>query len=221
MLNDGFRHAGRVCRQVSRNCDRKGPISRGTSSRRRSTCRSSLAHARSVYWLEASLLPALSQVTDLLLAGGVTPTNWRPLVSYGAYDQPHYVVDVTPFLPILLSNTSSTPHNITLRVKGQGLDGASFNSNWFVSGSVHVSLGSGPTSGKIVKYDAQPLQLQTTGGVHAGDQNVWTKVVASRSIRIESILKTGNGLSKRVVFAQKLDYSNDAKYEDEGWVQVS
>lgn len=118
---------------------------------------------------------------------------------------------------MLLSN--STSHNITVRVQGQGLTAPSINSNWFVSGSVHVSLGSGRTTGKLVKYDVGALNLKTTGGASSGNETVWTKVTASRKIHVESSLTTG-GRTRRVVFSQDLSYSNDARYADEGWVQV-
>ncbi|KZV91488.1 hypothetical protein EXIGLDRAFT_615646 [Exidia glandulosa HHB12029] len=156
----------------------------------------------------------------VIYTGGVTPSNWRPLTAFGTYDQPHYVVDITPFLPSLLSPVTGATHNITLRVQGQGISAPSINSNWFVSGSVHVTLGTGTarTTGKLVKYDVGPLDLKTTGSASAGNETVLTKVTASRKVHIESLLTVG-GRSRRVVFQQDLAYVNTAKYVDEGWVQ--
>ncbi|CAE6344582.1 unnamed protein product [Rhizoctonia solani] len=92
----------------------------------------------------------------VIYTGGITPTNWRPLTSYGAYNQPTYFVDITPFLPAL---TDSVPHNITLSVLGQGLSPPhSINSNWFVSGNVRLTLGTSQarTTGKITSYTVDP-----------------------------------------------------------------
>ncbi|KAF5377299.1 hypothetical protein D9615_006388 [Tricholomella constricta] len=50
----------------------------------------------------------------VIYTGGITPSNWRPLTSYGAYDAPTYWIDITPFLPTLLAR--NVAHTITLRV---------------------------------------------------------------------------------------------------------
>ncbi|KAH7094206.1 peptide N-acetyl-beta-D-glucosaminyl asparaginase amidase A-domain-containing protein [Auriculariales sp. MPI-PUGE-AT-0066] len=172
---------------------------------------------REVQVIVDGLLAGVVWPMPVVYTGGVTPSNWRPLTSYGAYDQPHYLVDITPFLPVLLAN-SSTSHNVTLRVQGQGLEAPSFNSNWYISGSVHVRLGSGTTTGTMTKYDVGELHIDTTGGASDGNGTVWTKVTASRKISVESTLKIGN-TTRKAVFSQNLSYSNDAKYEDEGWLQ--
>lgn len=103
----------------------------------------------------------------VIYTGGITPSNWRPLTSYGAYDQPTYWVDITPFIPVLLDK--NTNHTVTLRVVGQGTTAPSFNSNWFVSGSIHVRTGSTKTTGKITSYSAPKLRISTVGGSSAGN----------------------------------------------------
>ncbi|KAJ7356751.1 peptide N-acetyl-beta-D-glucosaminyl asparaginase amidase A-domain-containing protein [Mycena albidolilacea] len=152
----------------------------------------------------------------VIYTGGITPSNWRPLTSYGAYDQPTYWVDVTPFIPILLDE--QTTHTVTLRVVGQGLTAPSFNSDWFVSGSIHVRTGTSKTTGKITSYNAPALKISTTGGSTPGNTTVWTKVVAHRELDIESELLTSEG-KKTVSFSQSLDYVNTAQYADAGWIQ--
>ncbi|TFK40918.1 peptide N-acetyl-beta-D-glucosaminyl asparaginase amidase A-domain-containing protein [Crucibulum laeve] len=149
----------------------------------------------------------------VIYTGGITPSNWRPLASYGAYDAPTYWIDITPFLPILLSNTS---HSITLRVQGQGTH-PTFNSNWFISGSIHARLGSGKTTGAMLTYDVPALDIQTMGGSKA-NSTVWTSVKAKRHITIKSDLSTSEG-KKTVIFNQNLEYVNNASYANDGWVQ--
>ncbi|KAF7340114.1 Peptide-n4-(N-acetyl-beta-glucosaminyl)asparagine amidase a [Mycena venus] len=116
---------------------------------------------------------------------------------YGAYDQPTYWVDITPFIPILLDE--ETQHAVTLRAVGQGIDAPSFNFDWFVSGSIHVRMGTSKTTVQ-------------------GNATVWTKVVAHRELRVESELFTSQG-KRTVSFAQSLDYTNTAQYADAGWIQ--
>lgn len=154
----------------------------------------------------------------VIYTGGITPSNWRPLTSYGAYDAPTYWIDVTPFLPILLDESVS--HNITLQVRGQGADGASINSNWFVSGSVHGRVGTGPTTGRMSVYEVEDAaEFEVTGGASADNATLWTKVVGGRHLKIESELQTAEG-TKTVSFVQDLGYRNDGTYADEGWLQV-
>lgn len=170
----------------------------------------------------------------MIYTGGITPSkyafhllngfkpnavrSWRPLTSYGAYDQPTYWVDITPFIPILLDE--QTTHTVTLRVVGQGLTAPSFNSDWFVSGSIHVRTGTSKTTGKIISYNAPALKISTTGGSTPGNTTVWTKVVAHRELDIKSELLTSEG-KRTVSFSQSLDYVNTAQYADAGWIQVS
>jgi len=153
----------------------------------------------------------------VIYTGGITPSNWRPLTSYGAYDAPTYWVDVTPFIPILLSDSEAS-HNITLKAVGQG-SSPTFNSNWFLSGSVHVRTGGSKTTGRITVYDVSEPKIETTGGASPGNVTVWTRVTANRSLNIESELNTAEGV-KKVKFSQTLSYINEASYADEGWIQV-
>lgn len=154
----------------------------------------------------------------VIYTGGITPTNWRPLTAYGAYDQPTYFIDATPFLPVLADGKA---HNVTLRVQGQGAVPPSINSNWFVSGAMHLRLGKQAVSGKMTKYEVTPSAGIVTrfGAYGPGKETVWATVVANRSIVIESELYGDEG-KKVVRFEQKLSYSNVQKYADEGWVQV-
>lgn len=152
----------------------------------------------------------------VIYTGGITPSNWRPLASYGAYDAPSYWIDITPFLPVLLSGKAS--HSITLRVAGQGT-GPTINSNWFVSGSVHIRRGISTTTGSVTNYHVPDLHAETVGGASAMNETVWTKVNVSRALIIESTLLTSEG-KKTVKFSQSLSFINEANYDDGGWVQV-
>ncbi|PBK70321.1 hypothetical protein ARMSODRAFT_911824 [Armillaria solidipes] len=150
----------------------------------------------------------------VIYAGGITPSNWRPLTSYGAYDAPSYWIDITPALPIFLDGGE---HNVSIGVMGQGTN-PSINSNWFVSGSVHVRTGSSKTTGTIKVYEVPDLDIQTLGGASEGNETVWTRVAAHRELQIQSEIHTSEG-TKTVTFTQSLNYINDGAYIDEGWIQ--
>ncbi|KAI0793389.1 peptide N-acetyl-beta-D-glucosaminyl asparaginase amidase A-domain-containing protein [Abortiporus biennis] len=150
----------------------------------------------------------------VIYSGGITPTNWRPLTAYGTYNQPTYYLDVTSFLPTL---ANGLVHSIVLRLLGQGTN-PSINSNWFVSGSLHLQLGSSPVSGSRRVYDVGPLKVQTTGQVTPGNVTVSTNIMASRHIVVESEIYDDRGL-QIIRFEQNLHYRNDQNYTDSGWVQ--
>ncbi|KAL1755194.1 peptide N-acetyl-beta-D-glucosaminyl asparaginase amidase A-domain-containing protein [Schizophyllum commune] len=177
---------------------------------------------REVQVLVDGTLAAIVWPHPVIYTGGVTPSLWRPLTSYGAYDAPTYWIDLTPVLPMLLDDSTATAngtHNITLAVVGQGKDGPSINSNWFVSGGLHLRVGGEPTSGRITKYEApEEAEITTTGGASEGNATVWTEVASTRSLLIEAELATSEG-NKTVRFEQKSSYSNSQLYADEGWLQ--
>lgn len=154
----------------------------------------------------------------MIFTGGIVPTAWRPVTSYGAIDLPTYFLDLTPFVPVL---TDGQPHNISLDVVSAESDHA-INQNWFVSGSLQVVTDpSGKaTTGKITQYQADDFAVgKTTGSVGAnGDVNV--TVAATRKIHIESEITSGSGKTTHVVWDQSLKYSNTQNYLDNTTIQV-
>ncbi|KAI0748346.1 peptide N-acetyl-beta-D-glucosaminyl asparaginase amidase A-domain-containing protein [Daedaleopsis nitida] len=154
----------------------------------------------------------------VIFTGGIVPTAWRPITSYGAIDLPTYFIDLTPFVPVL---TDGQPHNISLDVVSAE-DDHTINQNWFVSGSLQVVTDpSGkPTTGKITRYDAPPFaQTSVTGSVgDNGDVNI--TVAATRAIHIESEITSGSGKTTHVVWEQNLQYTNTQNYLDNAFVQI-
>lgn len=153
----------------------------------------------------------------VIFTGGIIPSSWQPITSYGALDLPTYFIDLTPFVPVL---ADGQPHNISIDVVSAETDHA-INDNWYVSGNLQVVTdpSSKPTTGKITVYDVQPYaQTSTTGSVGAnGDVNV--TVSATRSIHIESEIVSGSGQYTYVTWMQNLEYSNTQYYLDDTYVQ--
>ncbi|KAJ3779303.1 peptide N-acetyl-beta-D-glucosaminyl asparaginase amidase A-domain-containing protein [Lentinula raphanica] len=145
----------------------------------------------------------------VVFTGGILPTAWRPITSYGALDLPTYVLDVTPFLPLL---TDGGAHNFTLDVISAETNGA-INQNWFVSGLLQVVTSSTgtPTTGNMTVYEATEFPVSTATASVTSNGDVTITVTASRTIHIESDVCSGEACTT-VVFDQSLDYSNVQTY---------
>ncbi|PCH37957.1 hypothetical protein WOLCODRAFT_148915 [Wolfiporia cocos MD-104 SS10] len=154
----------------------------------------------------------------VIFTGGIIPSAWQPITSYGALDLPTYFVDLTPFVPIL---TDGQSHNISIDVVSAETDHA-INSDWYVSGSLQVVTDSSSerTTGSITVYDVQPYATTTTtGSVAADGSSVNVTVTAHRSVHIESTIRSGSGATTYVVWDQNLEYSNTQYYLDDFNVQ--
>lgn len=141
----------------------------------------------------------------VIFTGGIVPTAWRPITSYGAIDLPTYHLDLTPFIPIL---TDGEPHNITLDVASAEPD-HQINQNWFLSGLLQVKLDSStiPTTGKIKRYEASDFASSSVSSSKVGvDVNITLR--ASHTVHIETEIIAGSGARTEVVFSQNLEYEN-------------
>ncbi|KAG0707751.1 peptide N-acetyl-beta-D-glucosaminyl asparaginase amidase A-domain-containing protein [Suillus ampliporus] len=152
----------------------------------------------------------------VIFTGGINPSVWRPITSYGAIDLPTYFIDLTPFAPVF---ADGLPHNVTLDVASAEAN-HTLNQNWYVSGLMQVVTDpSGkPTTGKITTYDVQPYAItETTASIGGTDVNITVK--AQRSLKIESTIVSGSGTTNNVVFQQNLDYANTQYYLDNTYTQ--
>ncbi|KAA1471171.1 hypothetical protein DENSPDRAFT_96775 [Dentipellis sp. KUC8613] len=154
----------------------------------------------------------------VIFTGGIVPTAWRPITSYGAIDLPTYFLDLTPFIPVL---TDGSPHNITLDVASAESD-HTINQNWFVSGLLQVQVDSSnkPTTGNITVHEVSDFANSTTTGSVGDNGDVNVTVAATRSIRIESDIVAGSGKRTHVVFTQELQYVNLQNYLDNTFIQL-
>ncbi|KAL4265299.1 Peptide-N4-(N-acetyl-beta-glucosaminyl)asparagine amidase A [Pleurotus pulmonarius] len=145
-----------------------------------------------------------------IFTGGIVPTAWRPITSYGAIDLPTYFLDLTPFVPIL---SDGQPHNITIDVASADPNRTTLQ-NWFVSGLLQVVTDSSskPTTGHITSYSAQPFAEVSNDASIASNGDTVITVKATRKVHIEADVISGSGKTKHVVFSQDLSYSNVQTY---------
>ncbi|KAI0093521.1 peptide N-acetyl-beta-D-glucosaminyl asparaginase amidase A-domain-containing protein [Irpex rosettiformis] len=153
----------------------------------------------------------------VIFTGGIVPTAWRPITSYGALDLPSYFIDLTPFVPIL---TDGNPHNLTIDVISAESDHA-INQNWFVSGNLQVITDpSGkPTTGNITVFNAPPFPTTSTTGTVGANGDVIVTVAAKHNIHIESHIVSGSGVITNVVWSQQLIYSNTQSFLNNTLIQ--
>ncbi|KAI0030816.1 peptide N-acetyl-beta-D-glucosaminyl asparaginase amidase A-domain-containing protein [Vararia minispora EC-137] len=172
---------------------------------------------REVRFLVDGIVAGVAFPYAVIFTGGIVPTAWRPITSYGAIDLPTYHFDLTPFIPIL---TDGHLHNITLDVASAEAS-HSINQNWFVSGLLQVQLDSSdkPTTGSITVYQAGDFATPSSTGGQQGNDVTFT-VAATRSIHIESEIIAGSGTTTTVVLDQKLVYSNTQTYLNNFNVQL-
>jgi len=145
-----------------------------------------------------------------IFTGGIVPSAWRPITSYGALDLPTYFLDLTPFVPIL---TDGHPHAISLDVASAENNHA-INENWFLSAALQVftDASSNPTTGKMTHYSVEPFSHTTTAGSVGENGDVNVIVSATRQVHIESTIISGSGMVNKVVWVQSLEYSNVQNY---------
>jgi len=153
----------------------------------------------------------------VIFTGGIAPSLWRPISAYGAIDLPSYILDVTPFVPLL---TDGKAHQFTIDVVSSEADHTILQ-NWYVSGLLQVVTDSSskPTTGNMTVYDA-PLYAHTSNTGTAGVGTLDVTVKATRKLHIEADILSGSGKSTHVVSTQELSYSNRQSYGDNAVFQV-
>lgn len=144
-------------------------------------------------------LAGFAQPMAVIFTGGICPGMWRPMVSFGTFDQPTYTLDLTPFVPIL---ADGQPHNVSLAVVSAEKNGT-IDASWFVSGNIQATLDlSGkPTTGRIVHYEADELPYASLRSYYRMTGNsTFEDIVESkrpRSLKIEAVVKTGSDSQAR------------------------
>lgn len=130
------------------------------------------------------------------------PSAWRPMIAYGAFDQPTYRVDLSPWLALYAGRRV----NVSLMVEGQG-SGRGIYGNWcvgllqyhctqeieggklfrFVSGNLRVYRDSQGrrTQGKMLEHHTPPLDETT--GIHIGTGNDSATVLTLAKRQIKTI----------------------------------
>ncbi|KAH9127573.1 hypothetical protein AeMF1_002154 [Aphanomyces euteiches] len=138
----------------------------------------------------------------LIYTGGLSPALWRPIVATGAFEAPTYLVDLTPFLALVVDGKS---HNISFGID-YGLD------YWPTTGNLLAYL---DKNGNVTQttidskvLDAHVVPTVTTTGVAP---NFTVTTTASRQILVSSTIKTSKG-TREYGIKQTFGYKNTQVY---------
>lgn len=155
----------------------------------------------------------------VIFTGGISPFLWRPQVAFGAFDQPTYLIDVTPFLGSL---TDEKEHEFALKVVSAEQNQTVLS--WFISGNVQVQLDpSGKrTTGQVVRHEA-PLsgQYSHESAVHGnitqgGSIHAQLRSDRPRTILIEATLQPGSSSEPyTVTWSQSMSFSTVNELQNE------
>ncbi|KAA8917121.1 hypothetical protein TRICI_000717 [Trichomonascus ciferrii] len=138
-----------------------------------------------------------------IYTGGLSPALWNPIVGIKTYDLPSYVVDLTPFLPLLWSKKST----IGLRIVN-GLDKHGVDSNWLVSANLLVwEVPHVHGTGQSLEYKRDDRHLKT--GYLSHDKRALNQIVASQqSVRNRAQLSFADQGSFEYSWLQRAGVSN-------------
>ncbi|CEH13939.1 PEPTIDE-N4-(N-ACETYL-BETA-GLUCOSAMINYL)ASPARAGINEAMIDASE A PROTEIN [Ceraceosorus bombacis] len=152
----------------------------------------------------------------VIFTGGIQNLIWRPQAAYGAYNQPTYHIDITPFLGSL---TDGQEHDIKLGVVS-GEEDRLLGTYWFVTGNIQVVLDTVPgrTTGALHKYVIEGGDLINTGSVEGnlstnGSFTSFTRSRTPRTVLIEArIRRPSRRNPSSVIWSQTLSFENSQKY---------
>lgn len=158
-------------------------------------------------------LAGIAQPFAVIFTGGISPFFWRPQVAYGAFDQPTYYIDISPFIGTL---TDDKPHEVRLDVVSAERNQSVLS--WFVSGNVQVMLDPSEerTTGEMTVYDAPRAGEFTNAAVVSGNVSTDGSIAAhtgttgaGRTIYIEGTLRPGSSAEALTVsWQQHLTFAN-------------
>ncbi|CAO1628161.1 unnamed protein product [Sympodiomycopsis kandeliae] len=164
----------------------------------------------------------------VIFTGGINPLLWRPQASWGSYDQPTYLFDVTPFLGLI---SDGKPHKYGIRVISAEKNGT-IPKGWFVSGNLQLHLSEQSTD---ITRGAKPqvqgpsgdftLGGQVTEGDFRGTNGALTSTTSTsspRELRITAeVTPADSSSSKTIVVSHSISYANSQTVKSSGSDTVS
>ncbi|PLW07813.1 hypothetical protein PCANC_21050 [Puccinia coronata f. sp. avenae] len=166
-------------------------------------------------WID-NLLAGVAYPLPVIYTGGILLSWWRPIAAIGAFDSPTYVIDISPFIPLL---SDSKAHNFTLFVQGQGENG-SINPDWIFSASVFASLdpSGARTTGKILTHSTDSKTTVGAASAASTPPKIDPKDLVSfvthsfRYLSISSTVVTGTGGSQVFKTEQDMTFINQQSW---------
>ncbi|KAK0563257.1 hypothetical protein OC861_004897 [Tilletia horrida] len=158
----------------------------------------------------------------VIFTGGIQPLMWGPESAFGAYNQPTYLVDVTPFIGTL---TDGKDHTFDLVVQSADRNG-SYPQGWFLSGNLQVVLdpSSKRTTGQLISTPPKSAYLPyptlvttnhikgdiTTNGSYSSTVKTRGGKSNNRQMTVVGTVKTGSAKTASMyTWQQSFSYRSD------------
>ncbi|CAD6582508.1 MAG: hypothetical protein CYPHOPRED_002050 [Cyphobasidiales sp. Tagirdzhanova-0007] len=138
----------------------------------------------------------------VIFSGGIVPTAWRPMIAYGAFDQPTYYLDITPFLPLIAGKKQLVSNALAL-------------SERYIAHTVviiWIMLGLMMTA-QMVAHAAPPREERTLA--HADGKDIQSVAIVNRAFKIASEVYSGKE-RHLVEVTQDMSFRNVQKYKAGG-----
>ncbi|KAF0694026.1 Aste57867_15066 [Aphanomyces stellatus] len=160
-------------------------------------------------WIDDKLVGAVWPF-PLLYTGGLSPALWRPIVSTGAFQAPTYLVDLTPFLALVVDGKG---HRFSFDVD-YALD------YWPTTGNLLVYLDKAGTATvatiNTLQFDAHVVPDVTSSGQGS---DVTLHVMASRQVVVDASVTTSEG-TRHYRMVQAFEFDNFQVYWNGGSNQI-
>ena len=119
-----------------------------------------------------------------VFTGGINPYLWRPIPAVDAFNEPPYLVDLTPFIGML---TDGQPHTVSFNVVNNGF-------YWQIDGNILVYRDPvlAKTSGKLTNYQISPGANQSVSQT-INTNSALFNFISSRSLAIAGYVDTSAG----------------------------
>jgi peptide N-acetyl-beta-D-glucosaminyl asparaginase amidase A len=134
-----------------------------------------------------------------VFTGGINPYLWRPIPAVDAFNEPPYLVDLTPFVGMLANGQS---HTVSFSVVNNGF-------YWQIDGNMLVYRDPVliTTSGKLTDYQISPGASQTVSQTINANSALFN-FTSSRSLTITGYVDTSSGRVTTTV-TQNFQFTND------------
>ncbi|GJS88520.1 peptide-N(4)-(N-acetyl-beta-glucosaminyl) asparagine amidase A-like protein [Tanacetum coccineum] len=140
--------------------------------------------------------------TPLIFTSGINPSLWKPAVAIGAFDQPSYDIDLTPYLGLLLGDKD---HSIEIQVAEGG-------SYWLVGANMHIWLSNSNVQA-IVEY--QPPSMEIENDYEFEGLEGEFEIEVERSSSAVGLVQSSFGIINTKV-TEEIKFKNKLTFKEQG-----
>nr|GEV59325.1 hypothetical protein [Tanacetum cinerariifolium] len=140
--------------------------------------------------------------TPLIFTSGINPSLWKPAVAIGAFDQPSYDIDLTPYLGLLLGDKD---HSIEFQVAEGG-------SYWLVGANMHIWLSSSNVQA-IVEYQLPSMEIENDYEFEGLEGEF--EIEVERSSSAVGLVQSSFGIIN-IKVTEEIEFKNKLTFKEQG-----